>query len=451
METVFISHSSADASFANGLASDIETDGLQCWLAPRDVIGGMSWVEQIVAGIERCAAFVLILTEHANRSDHVVREVQMAIDLGKPIVALRDRRVEPRREFAFLLNSQHWILFDEGEYEEIRRQLRRSFAALITSSGSGIEESVATWSGEPESERNVPLGTLDPVSAACDPGNNQPAHLKVYPQPGRIPDENASEGDTPGEGSYVEYEFADWTVEWSQTVRQFLVDDAIPHVWEAGRLTVPKSFEERTDALVDKVIATITGTLTQTDSSEVVFDVSDLNSAAVDELTDALEGKCIDWRLGPDRELVVSDHHAVTVESIFDRLEIPDAISEAGHDAAASKDHVGDTVEGDSSEIAEIDVEQVLGGLFIAVSRLARDVTDPRGVLDALVSADELTDAALPFGFDPTAWGRVQDEASGLALMLRGNDTSDEEVEAHAARLRDSLRHWAELFGWDQQ
>ncbi len=46
---VFISHSTKDKQWADQLCSSLETVGISCWIAPRDIQPGQSW-----AGHESC-------------------------------------------------------------------------------------------------------------------------------------------------------------------------------------------------------------------------------------------------------------------------------------------------------------------------------------------------------------------------------------------------------------
>jgi hypothetical protein len=239
------------------------------------------------------------------------------------------------------------------------------------------------------------------------------------------------------EGAHVEYALDDWAVESRQMLRQLLVGDGVPHVWEAGRLVVPEPFEERTDALVDQVAATISGTLADTDAPQVVFDVADLDEPVISELTAALKREHIDWLLEPSGELVVPAHHALSVEAILEQLEYPDALAADGDGSTGS---TGSSDE--PAELVEIDPDRVLGGLFVAADRLAHSATDPNGVLDAMALADELATAALPFGFDPEVWARIQQVSSELASLIGGTDATDEDVETLADGLRTVLRDW---------
>jgi TIR domain len=58
--TVFISHSSKDQQTADAIRQHLESAGLACWIAPRDIEPGTDWTEGIMSGIAGSQIFVLI-------------------------------------------------------------------------------------------------------------------------------------------------------------------------------------------------------------------------------------------------------------------------------------------------------------------------------------------------------------------------------------------------------
>lgn len=75
---VFISYASQDAAVANVVVETLESHGVRCWIAPRDVVPGEFYAGAIVHAIDAAKAIVLVLSEHAATSQHVLREVERA-------------------------------------------------------------------------------------------------------------------------------------------------------------------------------------------------------------------------------------------------------------------------------------------------------------------------------------------------------------------------------------
>src|SRR4029077_2037094 len=106
---LFISHSSADAETALGLVPDFENRNITCWMAPRDIPMGSSYHEEIVAAIENSRAVLLLFSNAANKSEHVLREVELAAQGKKPILPLRIDVSEPAGGLKYMLANKQWV------------------------------------------------------------------------------------------------------------------------------------------------------------------------------------------------------------------------------------------------------------------------------------------------------------------------------------------------------
>lgn len=77
---VFTSYASQDAAVANAAVVALERQGLKCWIAPRDVMPGAFYVDEIVRAIDATKAIVLVLSQSAAASHHVLREVEWSAE-----------------------------------------------------------------------------------------------------------------------------------------------------------------------------------------------------------------------------------------------------------------------------------------------------------------------------------------------------------------------------------
>ena len=105
---VFISHSSDNRELASELAAFLEARGIKVWIAPRDVRPGMDYSEQLQLAIENAIAFVVLVTEMANKSPYVRAETEMAFSTHKPIFPVRLADIQPAAGLAFFLKIRHW-------------------------------------------------------------------------------------------------------------------------------------------------------------------------------------------------------------------------------------------------------------------------------------------------------------------------------------------------------
>ena len=105
----FISCSQQDKPVAEATCTILESSGIRCWVAPRDVSPGSQWAGSIVEAIDRCRVMILIFSSKANVSDQVHRELEQAVRRGKPIFPLRIEDVSPVGSMDYFLSAVHWL------------------------------------------------------------------------------------------------------------------------------------------------------------------------------------------------------------------------------------------------------------------------------------------------------------------------------------------------------
>ena len=138
--SVFISHSSKDKVTAEAICQRLEADGTKCWIAPRDIAFGSNWSEGIIQGIDDCRVLVLVFSEHANRSEHVRREVAKAFSSGLAVIPFRIAEVTPNRSLAYFLNTVHWLDAIKPPLQPYLETLNERVKQLLT---NGAESSTA--------------------------------------------------------------------------------------------------------------------------------------------------------------------------------------------------------------------------------------------------------------------------------------------------------------------
>ena len=86
---VFVSYSHKDKPSADAVCAGLESAGIRCWIAPRDIDAGTEWAEGIMMGLNRCRVMVLIFSANANQSHQVRREVERAVNREMVILPFR--------------------------------------------------------------------------------------------------------------------------------------------------------------------------------------------------------------------------------------------------------------------------------------------------------------------------------------------------------------------------
>lgn len=106
---VFISYSSHDKPSADAACAILESNGLRCWIAPRDILPGRDWGESIIDAIASARVFLLVFSSWANESGQIKREVERAVSRGIPIIPLRIEDVMPSRSLEYFISTPHWL------------------------------------------------------------------------------------------------------------------------------------------------------------------------------------------------------------------------------------------------------------------------------------------------------------------------------------------------------
>jgi len=134
---VFISHSSKDKVYADAVCARLESEGIRCWIAPRDILPGMSWGSAIVEAIEAARLMVLLFSSNANASPQIEREVERALNKELPIVPLRIESVVPGKSLEYFLGTPHWLDAVTPPFEQHLEYITQTVKALLQHGQTG--------------------------------------------------------------------------------------------------------------------------------------------------------------------------------------------------------------------------------------------------------------------------------------------------------------------------
>lgn len=108
MHDVFISYSSKEFGAAQAVRVMLEEKGISCWMAPDSIPGGSNYTKEIPVAIRRCRVFVMILSENAQKSNWVLKELDSAVGHNKVILPFMLENFTLSDEFSFLLSGTQW-------------------------------------------------------------------------------------------------------------------------------------------------------------------------------------------------------------------------------------------------------------------------------------------------------------------------------------------------------
>lgn len=129
-KNVFISYKAEEIAEATWVRSVLETNGISCWMAPTCIPGGSSYASEIPQAIRGCSIFVLILSEKAQGSKWVSREVDLAINEGKTILPFMLENCPLKDEFNFYLTNVQRYAAYESKSAAIEKMVREIWGML---------------------------------------------------------------------------------------------------------------------------------------------------------------------------------------------------------------------------------------------------------------------------------------------------------------------------------
>jgi TolB-like protein/Tfp pilus assembly protein PilF len=135
---VFVSYASTDTGIAHDLVGILEQRDIACWIAPRDVMAGASYAEEIIRGITACRWLVLLLSASAVASKHVGKEVERAASKGLSIIPVRLDTTPLTPALEYFLSQSQWVDVGSGGIEAATEKLVAAIkqpAATLTTAG----------------------------------------------------------------------------------------------------------------------------------------------------------------------------------------------------------------------------------------------------------------------------------------------------------------------------
>ena len=226
----------------------------------------------------------------------------------------------------------------------------------------------------------------------------------------------------------VHYDVSGWNFDQRAELSEALAEADLPHVWDGDEVVAPEVFEERIDAVFDrleKILGPFAIVLAD-DAASTEFGLDEWTAADRAVLTEALVDSEVPHRWEGTTVVVAEDaEHAV--DDLLDAIEAGELLVDDGDTAAAPP-------------------EGALSTMFLSADRLAKDPMDA-GARRELLGLAPLIDAKHPpYGMAPRPWaGAVVgvDELVELidADAVTGSSGDSDESEIIGAAQGLSLIH----------
>ena len=128
---VFICHSSQDSETARSICSTLEAERIRCWIAPRNIPPGMAYSTAIVKAIEESRVVLLVISQNSNTSQHVLREIELAVNRQLIIIPLRIEDMALSSDLQYFLGPYQWFDGFPGPLDDHARKLARYLGRLL--------------------------------------------------------------------------------------------------------------------------------------------------------------------------------------------------------------------------------------------------------------------------------------------------------------------------------
>jgi HEAT repeat protein len=118
---IFLSYRSADVDFALRLAADLKNAGINLWMDRMDIKPGDDWPQALEAGVNNCAAMIVLVSEEYVKSKYCLRELHRADRMNKKIFPVVLAEVPPHETPMELERAQHISFMewhDDSHYQE---------------------------------------------------------------------------------------------------------------------------------------------------------------------------------------------------------------------------------------------------------------------------------------------------------------------------------------------
>jgi Flp pilus assembly protein TadD len=132
---VFVSYAHQDRTVANAVVATLESHGIRCWIAPRDILPGSDWGEAIIDAIKEAKAMVLVFSSNSNDSEQIKREVERTVHQGVAVIPFRIEDVLPNKTLEYFISTQHWLDALTPPLEDHMGHLAETITVLLAKKG----------------------------------------------------------------------------------------------------------------------------------------------------------------------------------------------------------------------------------------------------------------------------------------------------------------------------
>lgn len=129
---VFVSHSrDADGKKADAVVDYLESRGIGCFIAPRDITGGTSYAPRLVAAIKAASVILLIGSPAVNSSEHILNEIEIAVNHHKDILHFVIEDYIPSDDLVYYISRKQKLFALNNDYKSFLPNLEKQLRELL--------------------------------------------------------------------------------------------------------------------------------------------------------------------------------------------------------------------------------------------------------------------------------------------------------------------------------
>ena len=158
-----------------------------CWIAPRDVLPGTIYAEEIINAIEYTDALVLICSRHTGDSVHVRSEVEHAFSRKKVIFPVRMDDADLGKALEYFLGTSHWLAAWDSPIEECVERLAESIKRVLGTEAEPAGGHSGSQTPEPKGETSESVLETEAHKVDKSPVGDQTAFESQRQTPNNLP------------------------------------------------------------------------------------------------------------------------------------------------------------------------------------------------------------------------------------------------------------------------
>jgi phosphate transport system substrate-binding protein len=128
---VFISYAPADKLKADAACATLESRGIRCWIAPRDLLPGREYRQTLLQALASARGFLLVAASGSKLPEEQKSEIEAAVQHGIPVIPFRFAEEEPGNELGYFRDAPHWTDALTPELQERLDRLPSQVRAVL--------------------------------------------------------------------------------------------------------------------------------------------------------------------------------------------------------------------------------------------------------------------------------------------------------------------------------